>query len=291
MLTGSLVAVVTPMHSDGSIDQGSFQRLIDMHVEAGTAGLIIAGTTGESATLEKSEHVELIRIAAEHAAGRIPIIAGTGSNATRQTIDLSVAVGRFPIDGYLVVVPYYNKPTQNGLFQHFAAIADAVDKPVLLYNVPGRTVADLQPDTVIRLAEHERIIGIKEATGDLARIPVLRDGCGSAFGLYSGDDATGREFMLQGGQGVISVTSNVAPRQMADMCAAAIAGDAASAAEIDSRLADLHRGLFLESNPIPVKWAMQRMGLIPDGIRLPLTPLAAEYHSVVEAALQKADLL
>jgi 4-hydroxy-tetrahydrodipicolinate synthase len=289
MLTGSLVAVVTPMHSDGSIDQGSFQRLIDMHVEAGTAGLIIAGTTGESATLEKSEHVELIRIAAEHAAGRIPIIAGTGSNATRQTIDLSVAVGRFPIDGYLVVVPYYNKPTQNGLFQHFAAIADAVDKPVLLYNVPGRTVADLQPDTVIRLAE--RIIGIKEATGDLARIPVLRDGCGSAFGLYSGDDATGCEFMLQGGQGVISVTSNVAPRQMADMCAAAIAGDAASAAEIDSRLADLHRGLFLESNPIPVKWAMQRMGLIPAGIRLPLTPLSAEYHAVVEAALQKADLL
>jgi 4-hydroxy-tetrahydrodipicolinate synthase len=291
MLTGSLVAVVTPMHSDGSIDQGSFQRLIDMHVEAGTAGLIIAGTTGESATLEKSEHVELIRIAAEHAAGRIPIIAGTGSNATRQTIDLSVAVGRFPIDGYLVVVPYYNKPTQNGLFQHFAAIADAVDKPVLLYNVPGRTVADLQPDTVIRLAEHERIIGIKEATGDLARIPVLRDGCGSAFGLYSGDDATGREFMLQGGQGVISVTSNVAPRQMADMCAAAIAGDVASAAEIDSRLADLHTGLFLESNPIPVKWAMQRMGLIPAGIRLPLTPLSAEYHAVVEAALQKADLL
>ncbi|MDH3512810.1 MAG: 4-hydroxy-tetrahydrodipicolinate synthase [Gammaproteobacteria bacterium] len=291
MITGSLVAVVTPMHSDGSIDQGSFQRLIDMHVAAGTAGLIIAGTTGESATLEKSEHVGLVRIAAEHAAGRIPIIAGTGSNATRQTIDLSLAVGRFPIDGYLVVVPYYNKPTQKGLFRHFAAIADAVDKPVLLYNVPGRTVADLQPETVIRLAEHERIIGIKEATGDLARIPVLRDGCGSAFGLYSGDDATGREFMLQGGQGVISVTSNVAPRQMADMCAAAIAGDAASAAEIDSRLADLHRGLFIESNPIPVKWAMQRMGLIPDGIRLPLTPLAAEYHSVVEAALQKADLL
>lgn len=262
-----------------------------MHVEAGTAGLIVAGTTGESATLEKSEHVELVRVAAEHAAGRIPIIAGTGSNATRQTIDLSLAVGRFPIDGYLVVVPYYNKPTQNGLFHHFTAIADAVDKPVLLYNVPGRTVADLQPETVIRLAAHERIVGIKEATGDLARVPMLRDGCGSAFSLYSGDDATGREFMLQGGQGVISVTSNVAPRQMAEMCAAAIAGDAASAAEIDSRLADLHRGLFVESNPIPVKWAMHRMGLIPEGIRLPLTPLAAEYHAVAEAALQKADLL
>jgi len=291
MITGSLVAIVTPMHSGGRIDDSCFRRLIDMHIDAGTAGLIIAGTTGESATLEKSEHIELIRIAAEHAAGRILIIAGTGSNSTGQTIELSIAVGRFPIDGYLIVVPYYNKPSQNGLFQHFVAIADAVSKPVMLYNVPGRTAADLQPETVIKLAGHERITGIKEATGDLARIPVLRDGCGSAFGLYSGDDATGREFMLQGGQGVVSVTANVAPRQMADMCAAAIAGDSASAAEIDSRLANLHRDLFLESNPIPVKWALQRMGLIPEGIRLPLTALAAEHHSVVEAALQRADLL
>jgi 4-hydroxy-tetrahydrodipicolinate synthase len=291
MITGSLAALVTPMHSDGRIDHSCFRRLIDLHVEAGTAGLIIAGTTGESATLEKSEHIELVRVATEHAAGRIPIIAGTGSNSTRQTIELSLAVGRFPIDAYLVVVPYYNKPSQDGLFRHFAAIADAVEKPVLLYNVPGRTAADLRPETVIRLAEHDRIIGIKEATVDLSRIPVLREGCGSAFSLYSGDDGTGREFMLQGGQGVISVTSNLAPRQMADMCAAAIDGDAASAAEIDSCLADLHRNLFVESNPIPVKWAMERMGLIPGGIRLPLTPLAAEYHPVVEAALRKADLL
>ncbi len=291
MITGSLAALVTPMHSDGSVDHSCFQRLIDMHVEAGTAGLVIAGTTGESATLDKSEHIELMRVATEHAAGRIPIIAGTGSNSTRQTIELSLAVGRFPIDGYLVVVPYYNKPGQNGLFRHFAAIADAVEKPVLLYNVPGRTAVDLQPETVIRLAEHDRITGIKEATGDLSRIPVLREGCGSAFSLYSGDDGTGREFMLQGGQGVISVTSNLAPRQMANMCAAAIAGDAASAAEIDSRLEDLHRNLFVESNPIPVKWAMKRMGLIPGGIRLPLTPLVAEHHPVVEAALRKADLL
>ena len=291
MITGSLVALVTPMHSDGSIDDSCLRRLIDLHIEAGTAGLIMAGTTGESATLEKSEHIELIRLAAEHAAGRIPIIAGTGSNSTRQTIDLSLAIGRLPIDGFLVVVPYYNKPSQNGLFQHFVAIADAVDKPVILYNVPGRTAADLQPETVIRLAAHERITGIKEATGDLARVRVLQDACGSTFGLYSGDDATGREFMLQGGNGVISVTSNVAPRLMAEMCAAAISGDAETAAEIDSRLVDLHRALFVESNPIPVKWAMERMGLIPDGIRLPLTRLAAEYHSVVEAALQKADLL
>ena len=291
MITGSLVALVTPMHSDGGIDESCFQRLIDRQIEAGTAGLVIAGTTGESATLEKSEHIVLIRMAVEHAAGRIPIIAGTGSNSTRQTIDLSLAVGRFPIDGYLVVVPYYNKPGQEGLFRHFVAIADAVDKPVMLYNVPGRTAADMLPETVIRLAAHEKITGIKEATGDLDRVPVLRDGCGSAFGLYSGDDATCREFMLQGGNGVISVTSNVAPRQMAEMCTAALAGDAESAAEIDSRLADLHRDLFVESNPIPVKWAMQRQGLIPEGIRLPLTPLATEYHSVVAAALQRADLL
>jgi len=291
MIIGSLAALVTPMHSDGGVDHSCFQRLIDMHVEAGTAGLVIAGTTGESATLEKSEHIELVRVATEQASGRIPIIAGTGSNSTRQTIELSLAVGRFPIDGYLVVVPYYNKPSQNGLFRHFAAIADAVEKPVLLYNVPGRTAVDLQAETVIRLAEHDRITGIKEATGDLSRIPVLREGCGSAFSLYSGDDGTGREFMLQGGQGVISVTSNLAPRQMADMCAAAIAGDAASAAEMDSRLEDLHRNLFVESNPIPVKWAMERMGLIPGGIRLPLTPLATEHHPVVEAALRKADLL
>jgi 4-hydroxy-tetrahydrodipicolinate synthase len=291
MITGSLVALVTPMQSDGSIDDSCFRELIDRHVEAGTAGLVIAGTTGESATLEKSEHIELIRLAVEHAAGRIPIIAGTGSNSTQQTIDLSQAVGRFAIDGYLVVVPYYNKPSQNGLFQHFIAVADAVDKPVMLYNVPGRTAADLRPETVIRLAGHERITGIKEATGDLARIPLLRDGCGSAFGLYSGDDATGREFMLQGGQGVVSVTANVAPRQMAGMCTAAISGDADTAAEIDSRLEHLHRDLFVESNPIPVKWAMERMGLIPGGIRLPLTPLAAEYRPIVEAALQRADLL
>jgi 4-hydroxy-tetrahydrodipicolinate synthase len=291
MISGSLVALVTPMQGNGGIDYACFERLIDWHIEAGTAGLIIAGTTGESATLEKSEHVELIAAATRLAGGRIPIIAGTGSNATQQTMDLSVAVGRYPIDGYLVVTPYYNKPTQEGLFRHFVAIADAVEKPVVLYNVPGRTAVDMLPETVIRLAKHEHISGIKEATGDVSRVTALRDGCGSGFSLYSGDDSTGREFMLLGGNGVISVTSNLAPRQMADMCAAALAGEAESAAEIDARLAGLHRDLFAESNPIPVKWAMERLGLIPGGIRLPLTPLTAEYHSVVEAAMQRADLL
>lgn len=291
MITGSLVALVTPMNVDGSIDFECLGRLVDWHIEAGTAALVIAGTTGESATLEKAEHVELIGEATRLADGRIPIIAGTGSNSTRQTIDLSVTVGRYPIDGFLVVTPYYNKPSQNGLFEHFTAIADAVEKPVLLYNVPGRTAVDLLPETVMRLAEHERITGIKEATGDLSRVSALRGGCGDAFALYSGDDATSREFMLKGGQGVISVATNLAPRQMADMCAAAIAGEAQTAAEIDSRLADLHRDLFVQSNPIPVKWAMERLGLIPGGIRLPLTALDAEYHSVVEAALRKADLL
>lgn len=291
MITGSLVALVTPMNVDGSVDYACLERLVDWHIEAGTAALVIAGTTGESATLEKSEHVELIGAATRFADKRIPIIAGTGSNSTRQTIDLSVTVGQFPIDGYLVVTPYYNKPSQNGLFQHFTAIADAVEKSVMLYNVPGRTAVDLLPKTVVRLAEHPRITGIKEATGDLSRVPLIRQGCGSAFGLYSGDDATARDFMLLGGQGVISVSANVAPRQMAEMCAAAISADAETAAEIDACLADLHRDLFVESNPIPVKWALERMGLIPGGIRLPLTRLNDEYQPVVEAALRKADLL
>lgn len=291
MITGSLVALVTPMHATGSIDFDCLARLIEWHIEAGTAGLVIAGTTGESATLEKAEHVELIGAATRLADGRIPIIAGTGSNSTQQTIELSVAVGRYPIDAYLVVTPYYNKPTQNGLVQHFTAIADAVDKSVLLYNVPGRTAIDMLPETVVRLAGHARITGIKEATGDLSRVATLLDACGPAFSLYSGDDATAREFMLQGGHGVISVTSNLAPRQMANMCAAAVAGDAASAAEIDASLADLHRDLFVESNPIPVKWALERLGLIPGEIRLPLTVLDNEHHAIVEAALQKADLL
>lgn len=291
MFTGSLVALVTPMSGDGRIDTACLERLIDWHIEQGTAALVVAGTTGESATLEKTEHIEMLRAVATYADGRIPIIAGTGSNSTRQTIELSRAVDHLAIAAFLIVTPYYNKPTQEGLCQHFQAIADAVDKPVMLYNVPGRTAVDLLPETVARLAEHERIFGIKEATGDLSRVAAIRDGCGEGFALYSGDDATCREFMLRGGQGVVSVTSNVAPRLMADMCTAAIAGDAGSAEEIDARLRDLHHDLFIESNPIPVKWALERMGLISEGLRLPLTRLTEANQPAVEAALAKAGVL
>lgn len=290
MFRGSLVALVTPMRPDGAVDFGSLERLVDWHVEQGTDGLVIAGTTGESATLTKSEHVEVVRVAAERARGRLPVIAGTGSNSTAQTIDLSLAVASLPIDGYLVVVPYYNKPTQEGLFRHFTAVADAVDRPVMLYNVPGRTVADLLPATVARLAAHPRIMGIKEATGDLARAAAVRASCGSNFALYSGDDATTREFILQGGQGVVSVTANVAPAQMAAMCRAALAGDAPSALALDTPLAGLHQDLFIESNPIPVKWALWRMGMIPDGIRLPLTPLSEASQARVTDAMARAQV-
>jgi 4-hydroxy-tetrahydrodipicolinate synthase len=291
MFSGSLVALVTPMRPDGSVDFRCLEKLVDWHVEQGTDGLVIAGTTGESATLGKDEHIEVIRVAAARAAGRVPVIAGTGSNSTAQTIDLSKAVGRFPIDAYLVVVPYYNKPTQEGMVRHFTAVADAVEKPVMLYNVPGRTVADMRPATVARLALHPRVFGIKEATGELERVTVIRDLCGPGFRLYSGDDATAREFMRLGGHGVVSVTANVAPQAMAEMCRAALAGDAAHAAEIDGLLADLHRDLFVESNPIPVKWALERMGRIPAGIRLPLTPLSVEAQPKVEAALRRARVL
>ena len=284
------MALVTPMRPDGAVDFGSLERLVDWHVEQGTDGLVIAGTTGESATLTKSEHVEVVRVAGERARGRLPVIAGTGSNSTAQTIDLSLAVASLPIDGYLVVVPYYNKPTQEGLFRHFTAVADAVDHPVMLYNVPGRTVADLLPATVARLAAHPRIMGIKEATGDLARAAAVRASCSSNFALYSGDDATTREFILQGGQGVVSVTANVAPAQMAAMCRAALAGDAPSALALDTPLAGLHQDLFIESNPIPVKWALWRMGMIPDGIRLPLTPLSEASQARVTDAMARAQV-
>lgn len=291
MFSGSTVALVTPMLDDGTVDFACLERLVDFHVEQGTDGLVIAGTTGESATLTKPEHVEVIRVAAERAKGRIPVIAGTGSNSTAQTIDLSRAVAGFPIDGYLIVTPYYNKPTQEGLYRHYWAIADNLDLPVILYNVPGRTGVDMQTGTVARLSAHPIIVGIKEATGDLARVAPLRQGCGDDFLLLSGDDATGREFLLQGGQGVISVTANVAPALMADMCEAALEGDAALAAQLDQRLAALHRDLFVESNPIPVKWALARMGLIPAGLRLPLTPLSSAAQPVVEAALRLAGVL
>ncbi len=291
MFSGSMVALVTPMTPDGAVDFACLERLVDWHAGEGTDALVIAGTTGESATLGRDEHIEVVRVAAARAAGRVPVIAGTGSNSTAQTIDLSRAVARLPIAGYLVVVPYYNKPTQEGLYRHFWAVADAVEQPVMLYNVPGRTVADLQPETVARLARHPRIFGIKEATGELDRVASIRRLCGEQFRLFSGDDASAREFMNLGGHGVVSVTANVVPAAMAQMCRAALAGDAAEAARLDAKLADLHRDLFIEANPIPVKWALERMGRIPAGIRLPLTPLSAAAQPRVEAALRRAGVL
>jgi len=279
------------MTADGTVDFDGLRRLIAWHIEEGTDGIVVAGTTGESATLTKSEHAAVIKAAVECAAGRIPVIAGTGSNSTAQTIELSQEVDALGVDAYLIVTPYYNKPTQQGLIRHYEAIAEAVSRPIMLYNVPGRTAVDMLPETVAELAAHARITAIKEATGEVARVAQLRELCGSDFALYSGDDATGREFMLAGGQGVISVTSNVAPRVMAAMCKAAIAGNSAAAAELDEPLSGLHNDLFVEANPIPVKWALQRMGLIEKGIRLPLTELTEANQPVVVTAMQKAGLI
>jgi len=290
MLSGSMVAVVTPMDADGAVNYRQFAKVIDFHVESGTQVLVVAGTTGESATLDHSEHIELIEKACELTAGRIPIVAGTGSNSTTQTLKLSRTVDRLPIVGFLVVTPYYNKPPQEGMRRHFSAIADAVGHPLILYNVPGRTGVDLKPETVIKLASHPNIQGLKEATGELNRLRVLRDGCGPDFKLLSGDDETCCEFMLQGGDGVISVTANVAASGMRQLCDAAIAHRRDVAEAIDARLQPLHKKLFCESNPIPVKWAMQRMGLIGPGIRLPLTPLAPQYHAVVLDAMAAASV-
>jgi 4-hydroxy-tetrahydrodipicolinate synthase len=290
MLTGSMVALVTPMTASGAVNFGELRRLFDWHIAEGTEALVIAGTTGESATLTHDEHLDLLERSCELAAGRIPIIAGTGSNSTRQTLELSTEASRLAIAGLLIVTPYYNKPTQDGLVRHYSVIADAVDKPILVYNVPGRTAVDLKPATVIRLSRHPGIAGIKEATADLSRVSVLRQGCGEGFVLLSGDDASSREFMLAGGDGVISVTANLVPAAMRALCDAARAGRRDEAEAIDSALADLHRDLFIESNPIPVKWALHEMGLIGRGIRLPLTELAEACRPVVRAAMRKAGI-
>jgi 4-hydroxy-tetrahydrodipicolinate synthase len=290
MLSGSLVALVTPMDSDGAIHYPDLAKLVEFHVEAGTEALVVGGTTGESATLNRDEHIELIARSCEIADGRISIIAGTGSNSTEQTLALSCAVDGYPLAALMVVTPYYNKPTQEGMYRHFSAVADAVGHPLILYNVPSRTGVDLKPATVARLAEHANIAAIKEATAELDRIETLRDGCGGEFSLLSGDDATAAEFMLRGGHGVISVTANVAPAAMRRLCNAARAGDRAKAEKIDATLRALHRDLFVESNPIPVKWAVRQMGLIGPGIRLPLTPLADQYHDTVRAAMAEAGV-
>ena len=279
------------MDAAGAVDYPAVDRLIDWHADSGTAALVVAGTTGESATLTHDEHAELIRYVARQAGGRIPVVAGTGSNSTAQTIALSQAVAGADIVAFLVVTPYYNKPTQEGMFRHFTAIADAVEQPLILYNVPVRTAVDLLPETVGRLAEHPRIGALKEATGEVERVGRLRALCGEEFSLYSGDDATAKDFMLAGGDGVISVTANVAPRAMADMCSAALAGDSALAGERDAPLAGLHDALFVESNPIPVKWALNRMNRIDAGIRLPLTWLSGPQQARVQRALDQAGAL
>ncbi|TXF12479.1 4-hydroxy-tetrahydrodipicolinate synthase [Pelomicrobium methylotrophicum] len=291
MIKGSLVAIVTPMHDDGSLDLERYRALIDWHIEQGTDGIVVVGTTGESPTVDFDEHRTLIRVAVEQAAGRIPVIAGTGANATREAIELSVYAKEVGADASLSVVPYYNKPTQEGLYQHFKAIAEAVDIPQILYNVPGRTVADISNDTVLRLAEIPNIVGIKDATGNLERGADLLRRAPRDFAVYSGDDATGLALMLLGGHGVISVTANVAPKLMHEMCAAALEGNLIRARELNNRLMGLHKYLFIEANPIPVKWALAELGLIRGGIRLPLTPLAPQYHGLVREAMKQAGIL
>jgi len=287
---GSLVALATPFDADNRVDYAALEKLIAFHVTEGSDGLVIAGTTGESATLEKSEHVELIGKAVEIVSGRLPVIAGTGSNSTAQTIKLSRNVGRCEIDAYLIVAPYYNKPMQEGVYQHFSTIADAVDKPVMLYNVPGRTVTDILPETVARLAAHPNIFGIKEATGDMERLKQIRELVPDNFMLYSGDDFTALDFIEQGGHGVVTVCGNVVPRLFAGMCRAAFAGEREKAKEMDDKLQPLNKALFLESNPIPVKWALAEMGLISPGIRLPLTPYAKEHHAEMRQALENTGI-
>ena len=287
---GSIVAIVTPMQENGALDLDAFRKLIDWHIKEGTDGIVVVGTTGESPTVDWDEHRLLIKTAVDHAGKRVPIIAGTGANATAEAIELSAYALEAGAAGSLSVVPYYNKPTQEGLYRHFKAIAETVDLPMIVYNVPGRTVADLQNETVLRLAQIPGIIGIKDATGAIERGSELLRRKPREFRVYSGDDATGLALMLHGGHGVISVTANVAPRLMHEMCAAAMAGDVAKAREINNRLLPLHRNLFVEANPIPVKWAVQQMGLIKGGIRMPLTPLSAGCHEAVREAMRHAGV-
>ena len=291
MIKGSIVAIVTPMHEDGSLDYPGLRKLIDWHIAEGTDGIVIVGTTGESATVSVQEHCELIKLAVEHTKGRIPIIAGTGGNSTEEAIKLTRFAKDAGADCALVVVPYYNRPTQEGMYRHFKAIADAVDLPIILYNVPGRTVADMSNETVLRLAAIPNIVGLKDATGNIGRGAELLRLAPTSFAVYSGDDPTAMALMFMGGAGNISVTANVAPRAMHALCVAAMAGDVARAVAINNQVIPLHAKLFVEPNPVPVKWAMAEMGLMPAGMRLPLAPLAEEFHDTVRAALREAGVL
>ena len=290
MITGSLVAIVTPMLEDGRLDLVRFKGLIDWHIAEGTDGIVVVGTTGESPTVDFDEHKELIRVAVEHAKGRIPIIAGTGANSTAEAIELSESARKNGATASLSVVPYYNKPTQEGLYQHFRKIAESVDLPMLLYNVPTRTITDLQNDTVLRLAQVPGIIGIKDATANMERCTDLVKRAPRNFAIYSGDDSGALALILLGGHGVISVTANVAPRLMHEMCAAALVGDVKKARELNQRLLSLHQKLFIETSPAPVKWALAQMGLIESGLRLPLVPLTERCYDAVREAMAEAGV-
>ena len=291
MLKGSLVAIVTPMHADGTLDLASLRSLIDFHIDQGTDGIVIVGTTGESPTVDFDEHCLLIRTTVEQAAGRLPIIAGTGANCTREAIELTQQAKEAGADACLLVAPYYNKPMQEGLYQHFKAIAEAVDIPQILYNVPGRTGCDIANDTTLRLAAIPNIVGIKDATGNIERGTDLLRRAPADFAVYSGDDASSLALMLLGGHGTISVTANVAPKLMHEMCAAAFAGNLTLARDINRKLFPLHQKLFIEANPIPAKWVLAEMGLIKHGIRLPLTPLATQHHETLRDAMRSAEII
>ncbi|RQW24216.1 4-hydroxy-tetrahydrodipicolinate synthase [Rhodobacteraceae bacterium CH30] len=291
MLTGSLVALVTPMFEDGQVDFESLSNLVDFHIDNGSAGIVAVGTTGESATLTVDEHLAVVQAVIRHAAGRIPVVAGTGANSTAEAVELSRHAKELGADMTLSVVPYYNKPTQSGIYQHYLTIAEAVDIPLIMYNVPGRTIADMSNDTALKLAEIPNIVGLKDATGDIGRACDLIRRAPADFALYSGDDPTGMAFMLCGGHGVISVTANIAPQAMSALCVAACAGNCHAAREINDRLQGLHKHLFIEPNPIPSKWALERMGLIASGIRLPLEPMSSEAIPTVEAAMRQACVL
>jgi 4-hydroxy-tetrahydrodipicolinate synthase len=291
MLQGSLVAIVTPMLPSGQLDIPSLNALIDFHVKQGSDGIVIVGTTGESPTVDFEEHCLLIETAVKQVNGRIPVIAGTGANSTQEAIVLTKKAQALGADACLLVAPYYNKPTQEGLYQHFKAVADAVNIPQILYNVPGRTGCDISNDTVLRLAAHPNIVGIKDATGGIERGTDLLLRVPQDFAVFSGDDATAMSLMLLGAKGVISVTANVAPKLMHEMCVAAVAGNAIAARAVNARLFALHQKLFVEANPIPVKWVLNQMGLIQSGIRLPLTELSSNYHETLRAACKPAQIL
>jgi 4-hydroxy-tetrahydrodipicolinate synthase len=290
MIKGSIVAIVTPMHADGSLDYPGLRKLIEWHIAEGTDGIVIVGTTGESATVSVDEHCELIKFTVETAKGRVPIIAGTGGNSTVEAIRLTECAKEVGADAALVVVPYYNRPTQEGMYLHFKAIAEAVDLPIILYNVPGRTVADMSNETIVRLAALPNIVGVKDATGNIGRGLELLRNAPSSFAVYSGDDPTAIALMLCGGAGNISVTANVAPRAMHELCKAAMGGEIAKAVAINNKVMPLHAKLFVEPNPVPVKWALAEMGMMPAGLRLPLAPLSADYHDTVRGALRDAGV-